>query len=432
MSSTKTPSVCQQRAPSQFRQKEFYWRGGDPLKEQEHLYDEFKKTLAQHRKLSMINKQLKSDIELANSELAEKLGYVDALSSFLDPDVDSSAKEQELKNEISSLENEIRKKENMLSKTVNDQNPAILAALERESAFLLVEIQRVSKMIANNDSSTEGSSLQLTACLISDSYQYASQLEYKIKREERNKALLRQRLNQIRRTFDSRAHRTNINNGDYYNKQRDLMNTSIHLKIDNKDSGHSIKWRQEKYQMHIDHLLNQIKEINERLENLGMEEDMANLSVLKEKYSPQRDAEQVRKEKYEEESKKLERGKQKKKRLQELLEEDRRQHAEKEAAYRKQQKEMERQRREEQRRLEEKRDRERKEELARYERRKANELRRKQRNEQRKKEQVLPTKAQNVAPDNEKAIEESKFETCESDFESDEGKSEKFYSDFDS
>ena len=82
--------------------------------------------------------------------------------------------------------------------------------------------------------------------------------------------------------------------------------------------------------------------------------------------------------------------------------------------------------------MEEKRDRERKEELARYERRKANELRRKQRNEQRKKEQVLPTKAQNVAPDNEKAIEESKFETCESDFESDEGKSEKFYSDFDS
>ena len=83
------------RAPSRSAKEEFYWRGGDSLREKEYLKDEYKKAMADYRKAQMEYQKVEQELQKTNEQLKERESYTNALSSYLDNDTEGSTQEQE-------------------------------------------------------------------------------------------------------------------------------------------------------------------------------------------------------------------------------------------------------------------------------------------------------------------------------------------------
>ena len=344
--------------------KDFHWRGGDVLKEKEYLTSEYKAALAEFRKISMIKENLEKEVNQANNELNETLGYTDALSAFIDG-TQNSQKEQELKQKLDKLEQQIAERQQKLEEMSECQNPAALATLAKENAFLLVEAQRGSKSIQNAELQTNALKRQLAACTVSDQYQYSSNIETLIIRETKRKNALTKRVRQLKGNFDS-SKKYSVSNSDYAQELRDSLTSSISLKHQMKDSNFNYKCEIDDHNTHIKSLISQIEELNQRLQELELEDYIVDVNDLNNRFAPK-----IAYSPTKEETEK--RRKDKEQRHKELFEKDQEKRLEEEEKQRKEKRERDRKRREELEEAERKREEERRKDLEKFHERKRQE-----------------------------------------------------------
>jgi len=359
------------KSPAQYQRSEFYWRGKDPLREEEHLNEEYKRALAEYRKAKFEKYQLEVAVTKGMEILSERDGYSNALASCFDGDKDSLFKEDELKKELLRLENEISEKESQLYGIKLNQNPAYLASLAKELAFLTIEIQRGNKTISNLEEKKIEATKQFSACTISDTSMYSMDLEFQLKQKEKKYSLLRGKLNQLKGVFDTQS-RVNLEQTPYFSKQRGEMYECVSTKCANKKLQGKLQHIEEKKEQYLSFLISQIEILNERLIELDLSNEIVNTEELRKKYLDENKKEErlIQERLKKEEKKKLKISEKEK-----LIKEDKENQIKKIREEKRAELDSIKQRKEEKRKMEEKRENERKADIAKYEARKTEEER---------------------------------------------------------
>jgi len=268
---------------SQYQRPEFYWRGGDSLRESEYLADEFKKAMVDFRKADAEMKKVESEIAEATESLREREGYSSALASYLDTDSEAANTEQEYKRKLSRLEQEIKEAEADLQEARAVHHPSVLSSLQKEKAYLMIEIQRALKAISMTNEQHDENQKQLSACMASPKYQKFLELEHQYIKANKKKSFLRSQVNQRKKEFDSANTVVPVQAPDVKDERThlltllDLVNQKERL-IERRNRRNS-KWR-----LQIDHLFDHIQQLNNRFRALGMNEDIVDIQPLNEKY----------------------------------------------------------------------------------------------------------------------------------------------------
>lgn len=262
----------EKRPPSQFQQSKFYFRGGDVLREQEYLQDQYKKALAEYRTAQANLKYIENQVRDASDVLSDQEGYTNALASFLEADTESSKKEIKMKQRLRELEAEIDQANREIAALKATQNQATLAILQKEKAYYLIEIQRGNKMIENYNLQSSNAIKQIAACTINKKYRDALNLEYQVSKTNQKKNYLKHQIQSLKNEFDSK--RRIITCSDNESKAiRSAMIENIEPKIYLMRLKEKEERRKVKHEQHIDNLINQIEELNQRMLEIGMEEE---------------------------------------------------------------------------------------------------------------------------------------------------------------
>lgn len=270
----------EKRPPSQFQQAKFYFRGGDVLREQEYLQEQYKKALSDYRAAQQNLKFIENQVRDATDVLADQEGYTNALASFLEADAESSKKEVAMKQRLRELESEIEQSNQEISVIKATQNAATLAILQKERAYYLIEIQRGYKMIENYNSQNINSVKQIAACTINKKYRDALDLEYQLNKTNQKKNYLKHQLQKVKNDFDSK--RRIIPGSDSESKLiRAAMLANIEPKIQLIRLQECEERRKTKHEQHIDNLINQIEELNERMIEIGIEDEQIETGELR-------------------------------------------------------------------------------------------------------------------------------------------------------
>ena len=276
------------RAPSRSAKEEFYWRGGDSLREKEYLKDEYKKAMADYRKAQMEYQKVEQELQKTNEQLKERESYTNALSSYLDNDTEGSTQEQEYKRKLTELEAEIKKKEDELAEARAVHHPAVSGALSKDKAFMMIEIQRQTKTLDLREEQNEANKKQLASCTINPKYTNAVLLEGEIEKLNRKRAFLRSQVNKRKQEFDTLTSQSNqqqtrslsqVNKEDRQNaiEVAELELTLNRLK--EREQRRTNKWN-----MEFNNLIKYIEELNSRMVDIDIEDECVDVEELKEKY----------------------------------------------------------------------------------------------------------------------------------------------------
>jgi hypothetical protein len=198
----KTP--FQKPPTSQFRRPDFYWRGGDVLREREYLSDEYRKALTEMRKAEQELLRVRAQVENATATLRERDGYTCALAGFMDGDTEGFHTENDLKEELVQLEQAIAEHEKILKQKHATHNPGVAGTLQKEKAYYLIDIERQMKAIENFDDEKQAAKRVLAVNAISPKFRTAIYLEFQLDKVKRKRRYLRALVNQSKAEFDSK------------------------------------------------------------------------------------------------------------------------------------------------------------------------------------------------------------------------------------
>lgn len=271
------------RPPAQYQKPEFYWRGGDVLKEQEHLYDEYKEVLAKYRRAEVENRVANNQLQDAQDVLRDREGYTNALSAYLNRDTEAARIEIEKKAQLAQIESEIKEIEVQIQDYKEIQNPAVAATFEKEKAYYLIEIQRGNKAIDLADQQNMEAKRQRAACRVNSRYRNAMRTEYQLEKVTHKKNHLRQIVSKAKMTFDALRPAQALQDANSRRERTELQNgikqhvTYLRTKERNEN-------RAKKHEEHLTTLFNEIEELNDSMREIGMEEeDIIDTDKLREK-----------------------------------------------------------------------------------------------------------------------------------------------------
>lgn len=268
---------------SQYRKPEFYWRGGNKYREQEYITDEYKKALMEYRLAEQEYRQVEAEVSQASTTLSERTGYTQALAGFLDGDTEGFTEENELKQKLFQLEQEIREHENELEKRQEVHNPAVASGLQKEKAYYLIEIQRGTKSICLAEEESQTAREQLSACTVNNKYRTALQLEFQLDKLQRKKKFLRNLVNKTKYQFDTMKPNPPQNTAEA-KTERALYHEGIDLKINVQEAEEKLERRPQKHANYINFLIDQIEELNIRMSEIGLDDDIVDTESLRQKY----------------------------------------------------------------------------------------------------------------------------------------------------
>lgn len=272
------------RQSAQYKAPAFYWRGGDILKEREYLADEYKKALADYRKAEYELKMLEEELANANETLHEREGYTTALANYLDADAEGNQTEHDCKKQLAELELEIREAEVELQQVKAVHHPAVASGLQKEKAYLTIEMQRTIKAIDLTSEQQNDEKRKLAEISISKKYQTSVDLETKLMEIRRKSQFLRNLVNKNKKDFDNTKPVQAIQTPNA-RQERSVMSQVIDANYSLTRVNEKSKRRPGKWSAEIDRILTQIEDLNQRMSELGMSEDqMADIESLREKY----------------------------------------------------------------------------------------------------------------------------------------------------
>lgn len=269
--------------PSQYMKPEFYWRGGDALREQEYITDEYKKALAEKRRAEQELRQVEDEVAEASATLGERSGYTTALANFLEGDTESFTEENKLKSELNEVNLKIEECEAKLAKAQDVHNPAVSSSLQKEKAYFLIECQRGSKAISNAEEVSDSSIQQLAALCISNKYNTAIQLEYQVDKVKRKKKYLRSIVNKTKAQFDGMK-KVPVDNNNEAKTERNVMTEDIDITLALNRGDEKLYRRPQKHMNQLNFMIDQISELNARLKDLKFEDEMVDEDELRDKY----------------------------------------------------------------------------------------------------------------------------------------------------
>lgn len=276
------------RPPSRATKQEFYWRGGDSLHEREYLRDEFKKAMVDYKKAQMEYKSVEQELKKANEQLSEKEKYTNALASYLDSDAEGGNQEQEYKKQLGELEIEIGKAEGELSDARAVHHPAVSSGLQKDKAYMMIEIQRLKKTLDLRKEQQAEDKKQLAACVVSQKYQNAIELEGIVEKLSRKRAFLRSQVNKNKQEFDKltsqqQSQQRGVQPASKDDKQCVMDVAELEL-ISNRMNERQQR-RPNKWNMDVNRYLRYIEELNDRMRELGLESEVVDVEALREKYT---------------------------------------------------------------------------------------------------------------------------------------------------
>lgn len=273
--------------PSQYRRPEFYWRGGDPLKEREYLIDEYKKAMIELKKAQMEHRQMEEQVQEAEEVLREREGYTNALADFLEGDSKASREEADLKKEAADLERQIKESREELAQLRERQNPLIQAQLNKERSYLLVEIQRANQGVVFAKNRTDEAKRQLAACVVNQRYRNGIELQEKELKAIRKQNRLKK---EVKQTKSEQAQMkagpvlVSDDSRDERSKWFDIADGKLRLI---HERGRLAR-KPQKQKREIEFLIAQIEELNERMAEIGMGPDeQQDVVDLRSRYLPQ-------------------------------------------------------------------------------------------------------------------------------------------------
>lgn len=270
------------RAPAQYKRQEFYFRGGDVLREQEYLQEEFKKALSDYRIAQQHLRQLQEEVQDATEILAEREGYTNALANYLERDTQAATTEEQMKKRLSRLEMEIADVEAALRVVKSYHNPAALASLQKEKAHYMIEIQRGRRTIDSYSEQSNEATRQISACTVNGRYREARNLEYAARKTQNKKLYLRRLVQDLKKEFDTIKPITPLQDKDS-RLYRSYLSNNIQNNIILLRTKECEKTHLDKHRKHILDLLDQISELNDRMDEIGIPNDKVNIDEFKER-----------------------------------------------------------------------------------------------------------------------------------------------------
>lgn len=273
------------KASSQYAKAEFYWRGGDVLREREYIADEYKKALAEYRRAELEYKQVERECSDASQILNEREKYTSALANFLDADAEGGQNEAYQKKRLTELENQIREAEAELNEVRSVHHPAVASGLQKEKAYLLIEIQRNAKAIDLADENQENNKRQLAACMISNKYTQATKLEGQLQDLTSKKNFLRNLVNKSKKEFDITKPCTTSQTKEARLERAALM-PQVDLDLIAARGAEKKQRRPKKWDNRLSRMLDELDELNDRLTDFGLEDEVVDTEQLREKYFP--------------------------------------------------------------------------------------------------------------------------------------------------
>lgn len=274
----------EKKTPSQYRKPEFYWRGGDGVREQERIIEDYSRLLLIKRKSSEELKNLQNEVNESQTMLKERESYTTALADFLENDTNASNKESELKKEIKETEKRISELENELEGYTKYLAPNVLGSLQKENAYFLLEIQRMNKSYQNTLSRSDNYRNKLAEIVSSTRYRKAKDLEFKLKLKQTKKNELRKKVSNAKMENDSRSPpKTLIQTADG-KEERKVLSKGISASLFVEQTEAKLESHPKKYNSQIEYRLQLIEELNDRMSDVGFEDGIVNVEELRAKY----------------------------------------------------------------------------------------------------------------------------------------------------
>jgi hypothetical protein len=271
---------------SQYRQEAYYWRGGDALREREYLADEYKRALVEFRRAESDLRSVECDVRQASELLHEREEYTRALANFLDSDAAGGQNESSLKRRLAALEGEIRDAEAELQEARAVHHPAIASGLQKEKAYLLIENQRCAKAI-NIAEEQHGTSLrQLAACTVSRRYRSALDLEWRTNDLTLKNTFLRQAVSHLKKLFDATRPVIATAATSDAKSERAALVTQVELEEAINRLEEKRQRRPRKWDIKLRRTIDAIDELNERMKDLGLRDDLVDTDTLRQQHIP--------------------------------------------------------------------------------------------------------------------------------------------------
>ena len=278
----KKAPFAKRTSPSQHAKPEFYWRGGDVLKEQEYLQSEYNKLLVEKVEADEELQQAQQQVSESRYLLKEREGYSEALAGFLETDADSAIEENKLKKELAQLEQQIQEAEAELEKYQSQLAPQVLNALNKERAYYLLETQKTEKSYQNSRSDADLNRNNLALCMTSPRYRKGLALEFKVDKTIKKRNYLRQMVSRAKNDNDRiKPPRNTVQTADAKEERRALSN-GIDTKLALSQSEEKLQRHPIKYRAELEHMLKQIEDLNDRMNDVGCESGVVNIDKLRE------------------------------------------------------------------------------------------------------------------------------------------------------
>ena len=268
--------------PSQHAKPDFYWRGGDVLKEREYLQAEYNQLIVEKVKADEELEQAKQQVSESRVLLKEREGYTEALAGFIETDADSALEENKLKKELSQLEQQIQEAEEELEKYQSQLGANIILTLQKEKTYYTLETQKADKALKNAKSDGDLYRNNLALCMTSSRYRKGVDLEFKVDKTIKKRNYLRQMVSRAKNENDRIVPPRNPVQTAEGKEERRVLSNGIDTKLailitEEKLQRHPIKHRTE-----LEHLLKQIEDLNDRMVDVGCESGIVDIDKLRE------------------------------------------------------------------------------------------------------------------------------------------------------
>jgi hypothetical protein len=277
----------EKRPPGQYRRPEFYWRGGDVLREQEHLRDEHRKALLDLQAAKRRQKQLEDEICEAENVLREREGYTNALAAYLERDVSASQKETQMKVYLRQLEAQVEAASAEVAELRRIQNPSVAAILLKQKAFYAIEVQRMQKLVQNGTNQQNEDKRQIAACSVNQRYRDARFFDHELGRLLTKRQHLRIIVSRAKLEFEALP-RDRVLTDDTSRSDRAALRRNIEAAIERLRMEERRRTKTPNRRAALASLLAQVAELNDRLVDIGLEKKVVNLAPLRERMLPTR------------------------------------------------------------------------------------------------------------------------------------------------
>jgi hypothetical protein len=254
------------------------------LREREYLQDEHIKALTDYRRAELELRQLEADIARDNETLHEREGYTDALANLLDADTEGNQTEHGYKKRLVELEAQIKEAEENLRKAKEVHHPALASSLQKEKAYLAIEMQRTGKAIELTREQEDSDIDKLSRINIGQKYQTSLDLETKAMVLQKKSQFLRKLVNKTKKEFDQTRPIPPLQTPEARTERYALSNL-IDVRYSESRMDEKVGRRPSKWHYELERRIFQIEELNDRIRNLGMGEgDLVDTQALRNEY----------------------------------------------------------------------------------------------------------------------------------------------------